>query len=153
MPSSRPQVILLISGGKRCHRRRKKSDTRNKKESYKNQKASPNEISSLCFIFLGCFLLSSFLNFTLLGLINGFELNCLSFFFLFLTSFLGGCMFLFFLPHLPSKESHQFGSVCALLHLKFPAFKGVTQGMSFKHNILLNAIFLQFDQLLGVLTI
>ena len=30
----------------------------------------------------------------------------------------GGCML--FLPHFPSKESHWFSSVCALLHLKFP---------------------------------
>ena len=27
---------------------------------------------------------------------------------------------MFFYPHLPSLESHWFGSMCALLHLKFP---------------------------------
>ena len=27
---------------------------------------------------------------------------------------------MFFLPHLPSLESHRVGSVCARLHLKFP---------------------------------
>ena len=41
------------------------------------------------------------------------------------------CMF--FWPHIPSQESHWLDSMCAPLHLKFPAFKGVTRGMSFKH--------------------
>ena len=32
-------------------------------------------------------------------------------------------VFMFFLPHLLALESHWFGSVCALLHLKFPRNK------------------------------
>ena len=48
------------------------------------------------------------------------------------------CVFcMFFLPHLPSLEFHRFGSmpgsVCVRLHLKFPALKGVTRRMDFKH--------------------
>ena len=52
--------------------------------------------------------------------------------------FWGGVMF--FKPHLPSPESHWVGSICALLHLKFPAFKGVTRGMSYIYDTHLHAI-------------
>ena len=58
--------------------------------------------------------------------------------------FLGGGSCMFFQPHLLSWELQLDRSMCALLHLKFPAFKGVTHRMSFQHNIFSNINYCQY---------
>ena len=50
-----------------------------------------------------------------------------------ILQFLFFCKCMLIWPHLPSPEPYRFGSVCVLLHLTFPSFKGVAQGMNIFH--------------------